>query len=81
MIPELYGADGVAREIVRDHERRLAKRQLLSQLPPVPSRSLMMRRSAANAVGRLLVSLGERLSSYGRTEPVSEPWRIQPQSH
>ncbi len=80
MLPEMYGADGVAREIVRDRERRIAKRQLLSELPPAPPRALALRRVLARAIGVRLVNVGERLRSYGHAEPVNQSWRTQPQS-
>ena len=76
MLPEVYIAPAVAREIVQERERRIVRRQLLSALPVVPSRSLTFRRRLASSMGSRLVSFGERMRRYGQQERMTDPWLL-----
>ena len=75
MLPELYGADAVAREIVAERNRQIARRQLLCELPPSSStRRLLVLRKLAVLVGGHLVAIGESLRRYGQTQSAGPSW-------
>lgn len=74
MLPEFYIAPAISREIQMEHERRLARRQLLHELPATPSR----RRRLASRAGTYLVALGEKLRQYGQLDYRSETLVEQP---
>ena len=65
MLPDIHSAPAVAREIVRDRERQMGRREMLRGLPAVPSRGLLLRRRLACCMGERLVDLGLRLRRYG----------------
>ena len=68
MLPCIYSSPAVAREIVRDSERRIAQRDILRELPAVASRGLPLRRWLACCIGGRMIRLGRRLSRYGEKE-------------
>ena len=77
MLPEIYGAEEVAREIVAERNRQIARRQLMAELPPATTRSSLVLRRLATMLGGHLVTVGEHLRRYGQTPSAGEPWMGQ----
>lgn len=74
MLPDVRTAAAVAHEIVADRERQIARGRLMSELPEIPGRGLVLRRRVACCLGRRMIGAGIRLLRYGGQEGEGMRW-------